>query len=276
MNYAPVADPPYTSRCIHMALDAIELTRLAERLVLTGNKRKYYRFRGDRWYGGVATGDVVGCNLRCIFCWSRSREPSAPGRFYTPEEVVQRLASIAERRKYRQVRLSGGEPTLGWWRHTRRTAETILEDYKLHFILETNGILIGLDRRIAKDIANLAAKGSIEVRVSVKGATPETFEKITLMDKKYWETQIKALEYLVDAGLKPGDEVYPAIVMSFDKEHEIESLIKRIAAIHPALAQNIDPEYVILYPHVRRRLERLGVKPYKFFRPGEPLPEWMI
>jgi len=30
--------------------------------------RLYYRFRADRWYGGIATGDVIGCNLSCVFC----------------------------------------------------------------------------------------------------------------------------------------------------------------------------------------------------------------
>jgi uncharacterized Fe-S cluster-containing radical SAM superfamily protein len=23
---------------------------------------------GGRWYGGIATADCVGCNLRCVFC----------------------------------------------------------------------------------------------------------------------------------------------------------------------------------------------------------------
>uniref|UniRef100_A0A7C5Z6G6 Molybdenum cofactor biosynthesis protein MoaA n=1 Tax=Ignisphaera aggregans TaxID=334771 RepID=A0A7C5Z6G6_9CREN len=32
--------------------------------------RKYYKFRATKFYGGSATGDVVGCNLRCKFCWS--------------------------------------------------------------------------------------------------------------------------------------------------------------------------------------------------------------
>jgi len=257
-------------------LDALELTRVAERLTLSGNKRRYYRFRGDRWYGGVATGDVVGCNLRCVFCWSRSRDPTAPGKLYSPEQVAQRIASIAERRRFRQARLSGGEPTIGWWSHTRHVAKLLVRDYRLHFILETNGVLIGLDERIAEDIADIASEGSLEVRVSIKGATPETFERITLVDRRYWEAQLEALENLVKAGLKPGDEVYPAIVMSFDREEDIRQLIKRIAAIHPALAQNIDPELVILYPHVRRRLEKIGIMPRKYFKPGEPLPEWMI
>lgn len=259
-----------------MPLDAAELTRLAEKLAFRGVERRYYRFRVDRWYGGIASADVVGCNLRCVFCWSKSRDPNAPGRFMHPDAVAEKLYELAMRRKVKQVRLTGGEPTIGWHRHTIRVAKLIVEDYRLHFVLETNGVLIGLDRRIARDLADLAARGSIEVRVSIKGAKPETFERITLVHRKYWEVQLDALRVLVDEGLKPGDEVYPAVMMSFDRDEDIRMLLKRIADIHPALAENIDPEYVILYPHVRKRLTKAGIEPLRFFRPGEPLPEWMI
>ncbi len=277
MNGAPVADPAYAEGPGNtMPLDALKLMEVAERLAFRGDRRRYYRFRTDRWYGGVASADVVGCNLRCVFCWSRSRDPNAPGKLLSPEAVAAKLYELAERRRIRQARLTGGEPTIGWHRHTRRVAELIVRDYGLHFILETNGILIGLDRRIARDLADLASEGSLEVRVSIKGAKPETFERITLVDRRYWEAQLEALRVLVEEGLKPGDEVYPAIVMSFDDEEDIRMLIKRIAEIHPALAENIDPEYVILYPHVKQRLAKAGIWPRRFFRPGEPLPEWMI
>ena len=38
-----------------------------EKLVVRGSKRKYYRFRGARFYGGIATADCVGCCLKCAF-----------------------------------------------------------------------------------------------------------------------------------------------------------------------------------------------------------------
>lgn len=42
--------------------------KIAEEVVRTIDdieERKYYRFRKNRWYGRITTGDVVGCNLRC-------------------------------------------------------------------------------------------------------------------------------------------------------------------------------------------------------------------
>ncbi len=257
-------------------LDAIELTRDAAKVVLQGSRRRYYRFRRDRWYGGIVTADVVGCNLRCVFCWSRSRDPHSPGRLYSPEEVAERLWLLASRHGVKQARFSGGEPTIGWEAHGLKAARIIVRDYGLHLVLETNGVLIGLDRSIARSIADLASQGSIEVRVSIKGATPETFERITLVDSKYWWAQINALRSLVEEGLKPGDEVYPAIMLSFNNEDEVRGLLKLLRDIHPALAENIDPEYVIMYPHVRDRLRRARIWPKRYFNPGEPLPDWMI
>ncbi|AEM39340.1 Radical SAM domain protein [Pyrolobus fumarii 1A] len=246
------------------------------KLTTHGDKRRYYRFRVDRWYGGVATADVIGCNFRCVFCWSRSRDPNTPGKLTRPEEVAEKLYELCMRRRVRQVRVSGAEPTIAWFEHMLKAAKIIVSDYKLHFILETNGVLIGLDRRLARSIADLASMGSIEVRVSIKGAKPETFERITLVDRRYWYVQVEALRTLIEEGLKPGDEVYPALMMSFDRDEDIRKFIRMLSEIHPALVENLDPEYVILYPHVRERLRRVGIKPLRFFKPGEPLPEWMI
>jgi uncharacterized Fe-S cluster-containing radical SAM superfamily protein len=32
-------------------------------VICKGNKRKYYRFRAGRFYGGIATADCMGCNM---------------------------------------------------------------------------------------------------------------------------------------------------------------------------------------------------------------------
>ncbi|RLG64888.1 molybdenum cofactor biosynthesis protein MoaA, partial [archaeon] len=47
----------------------VKLKRI-QRIVCKGIKRKYYRFRSGKWYGGIATADCCGCILKCIFCWS--------------------------------------------------------------------------------------------------------------------------------------------------------------------------------------------------------------
>ena len=78
-----------------------------EKNVLNGNKRKYYRFRPARFYGGIATADIVGCNLRCKFCWSGNSvwNDKNIGKFYSPEEVAEILLDIAETKGYHQIRI---------------------------------------------------------------------------------------------------------------------------------------------------------------------------
>ena len=56
-------------------MDPREFAEEIKKYVCRGIERKYYRFRYTRHYGGIATADCVGCNLRCFFCWSyRPRE----------------------------------------------------------------------------------------------------------------------------------------------------------------------------------------------------------
>ena len=95
--------------------NSIELSKRTESIVINGNMKKYYRFRPTGFYGGIATADTVGCNLRCKFCWSGSSVWNAKniGKFYSPEDVADILHDIANRKGYRQLRVSGGEPTIG-------------------------------------------------------------------------------------------------------------------------------------------------------------------
>jgi uncharacterized Fe-S cluster-containing radical SAM superfamily protein len=235
-------------------------------------ERRYYRFRGGRWYGGIATADVVGCNLRCGFCWSW-REAShrmAEGFFCEPEEVFKRLVSIAESRGYEAVRLSGGEPTI-----SRKHVLTLLELFRntrYTFILETNGILIGADNTYAKELEDY---DNLIVRVSIKGARREEFHMLTLAEPVFFEYQLKALKNLVDAGMEPGRRVYPAVMLSFSSREAYRSLKDRLAEIHPTLSKEIDEEYVILYPHVVELLKKRKLSPRIAYRP-EGVPASMI
>jgi len=235
-------------------------------------ERRYYRFRGGRWYGGIATGDVVGCNLRCGFCWSwrAASHVMAKGAFYGPEEVFGKLVSIAERRGYRLVRLSGGEPTLS--RRHLLDLLSLFDRTRYWFILETNGILIGAQEDYAEELAH---HPRLIVRVSLKGTSREEFHTLTLAKPEFFDYQLRALENLVQAGLEPGERVYAAVMLSFSTPEGYEALRERLAEIHPALAEEIDEEFVILYPHVVELMAKRGLKPRIAYRP-DGIPEFMI
>ena len=257
-------------------LDPIKLSEIIEKQVTRetsrGVERRYYRFRGGKWYGGIATGDVVGCNLRCKFCWSwRYSFYSDRGFFESPDMVFNKLVSIASRSKYKYMRLSGGEPTIGF-KHLLQLLNRV-EETKYTFILETNGLLIGWSREYAAKLANY---NNLVVRVSFKGTTPSEFEHLTGARSEFYEYQFKALENLHDEGLKPCRDYYPAIMLSFSTlEGGYNLFKKRVAMLHPLLVECIDEEYVILYPHVKKLLEMNKLTPRIAYDPSN-IPGFMI
>ncbi|MDH5376227.1 MAG: molybdenum cofactor biosynthesis protein MoaA, partial [Candidatus Bathyarchaeota archaeon] len=79
------------------------------------------------------------------------------------------------------------------------------------------------------------------------GAKPEGFA-----------LQLKALQYLVDAKVS----CHPSVMVSFSPKKKLRSLIQRLGRINPRLAEEIEIEELILYPHVVRRIQRHGLKYY--------------
>jgi len=236
-------------------------------------RRWYWRFRGGRWYGGIATGDVVGCILRCGFCWAWRYAWSTRGRYLlSAREAFEKLYSIARSRSYERVRLSGGEPTL-CFDHLVELIELCVSR-RLSFVLETNGLLIGLDRRFARELARFGGRG-IEVRVSIKGCSPREFSMLTLGEEGWWWLQLEALRNLLSEGLEACEEVYPAIMLSFSDKESQQFLLERLREIDERLAKCIDPEYVFLYPHVVELMKKRGLRPRIAYRPNE-IPEELV
>jgi len=187
-------------------------------------------------------------------------------------EAVERLVSMARRYGVPRVRLSGGEPTIGF-DHLVEVIEGVTGE-GLEFILETNGVLIGAREELARRLAGFHGSG-LEVRVSIKGTSPEEFHMLTKARPEAWRLQLRALELLVAYGLEPGEEVYPAVMLSFTDERGARRILGELARIHPRLARSIDPEYVILYPHVRRLMARTGLKPRVAYTP-DGLPAELV
>lgn len=242
--------------------DPVELAEAVRGLVERGERRKYYRFRGGRWYGGIATADCVGCNLRCVFCWSHfpRDNPQANWGFFSPEDVYLRLRGIAEGRGYALLRLSGNEPTI-CWNHLLGLLELVESDGRFRFILETNGILIGSDKSKARDLSSFTC---VHVRVSLKGTCEEEFSLLTGARPEAFELQLRALENLADEGVS----AHPAVMLSFSSERNLRGLLERLRGIEPAYARRLEEEYVFLYPHVKERLRRAGLTPRIAYDPG--------
>ncbi len=235
---------------MNLWIDPVELAEKTERIISSGEKRKYYRFRPAPYYGGIATADCVGCCLRCLFCWSWkiATQPDKVGRFYSPEEVARGLVSIARKRGFHRIRLSGNEPTLHR-NHLLKVLQLIPKDFEL--ILETNGILIGHDSSYARDLSPFS---NLFVRVSLKGACPEDFARLTQANPERFVLQIRALENLVREGVN----CFPAVMTNFSSQQEVKKLRKRLKEIRLD-SYDFEEEELILYLFVQENLEKAGI-----------------
>jgi uncharacterized Fe-S cluster-containing radical SAM superfamily protein len=229
--------------------DPVALSKKTEHLVVDGAKKKYYRFRPTRFYGGIATADTVGCNLRCTFCWSGDSvwNSQRTGEFYSSGEIARVLQDIAGKKGYQQVRISGGEPTIG-----RVHLICLLKSIhpKFLFILETNGILLGADKTYVEELSIFK---NLHVRVCLKGCTPEEFSWLTGA-KRGFDLQLRALENLRDANLS-----FNIALVSVKGNKQ--GLFNQLADMGLG-DRMIEEEVIKLYPRVRKRLSRAGILCY--------------
>jgi len=237
--------------------DAVELSKATEKIVCknsSGNLRKYYRFRPAAFYGGIATADCVGCNLRCIFCWAWNvvNNSAKIGNFYSPEEVAEKLVGIAKKKGFSQIRISGNEPTIGK-KHLLKILGLIPPSF--HFILETNGILIGHDADYAKQLSKF---DNLHVRVSLKGTNEEEFSKLSGAYGASFNLQLNSLRNLVNE-----DVSCHAALIEIAKA-DLRGLKAKLKSIDAKL-ENIEIEPLIAYPAVKARLAKGGLSNINIF-----------
>ena len=243
--------------------DAVKMAQEVEKVVCRGDMRKYYRFRTARFYGGIATADCVGCCLRCAFCWAWPAVVSyaSVGKFYSPQQIAENLLTATRKKGFRRLRISGNEPTIGR-DHLLKVLAHIPREYQ--FILETNGILIGHDHTYARDLASFP---NLYVRVSLKGAAAAEFTRLTGAEAKGFDFQLSALENLVRVGV----ETFPAVMISFSSEKNVEGLRKRLAAIDPRF-HDFEVEELAFYGDVEKRLRKANLGFHSAYQPGNIPP----
>jgi uncharacterized Fe-S cluster-containing radical SAM superfamily protein len=227
----------------------LKLSEKTESIVVNGDMKKYYRFRPTRFYGGISTADTVGCNLRCKFCWSSNSvwDAKNTGYFYSPEKVAENLNSIARKNGYNQIRVSGGEPTIGR-NHLIKLLKKINNDFL--FILETNGLILGNDK---KYVEKLSTFDNLHVRVCLKGCNSKEFSWLTGAEFGF-DYQLKALEFLNDEKMR-----FNIAIVSLNKCKQ--DLFKTLSDM--GLSQiMIEEEEIKLYPQVKNRLEKAGIIKY--------------
>ena len=237
--------------------DPVALGRLIEERVSRGDERKYFRFRYSRHYGGGAVGDVVGCNLRCAFCWTgRPRDDLRIGEFVSARTAARRLVSIARSRGARVARLSAGEPSLGW-SHLLEVMKRVVSS-GLFFVLETNGVMIGAEPSRAGELAECCGGEGYMVRVSIKACSGMWFKALTAASEKGLELQLRAVEALYSRGVP----LRVAIFAAFGSPRCWGNLLRIVAKLtSETVARDVEVEPLVLYPVTRRRLRAIGAVP---------------
>jgi uncharacterized Fe-S cluster-containing radical SAM superfamily protein len=224
--------------------DPIDVAKKVEAIVVRGALKKYYRLRPTGFYGGIATADTVGCNLRCKFCWSAASvwDAQHTGEFYSPEAVSAELQGIAEKKGYHQVRVSGGEPTIGK-QHLLALLKAINKQYT--FILETNGVLLGHDSHYVEELSSF---DNLHVRVCLKGADAEEFTLFTGANQGF-DHQINALVLLRDARMS-----FNIALVSVHPEKK-QRLYHKLKEMNLGQVM-VEEEDITLYPMVKARLQK--------------------
>jgi uncharacterized Fe-S cluster-containing radical SAM superfamily protein len=237
--------------------DPIHLARETEEIVCRGDARKYTGFYATGIYGGIATGYTCGCCPRCVFCWvDWSRDfPERYGRLHSPEEVFRRLRDTAHQFNVRKLRISGAEPTLG-----KEHLLTLLEHVERSefdlFVLETNGMLFGVDRDYAKAVSKFR---KVHVRLSLKAGTAEDFARKTGARLEAFEVPFLAIRNFLDfdASFHVAAMSADPRIMSYD---ERMALIEKLASINRRLASTLEEEVIDPYETTLARLKHAGLK----------------
>jgi uncharacterized Fe-S cluster-containing radical SAM superfamily protein len=231
--------------------DPLQVACRTEEIVAQKGAQKYAAFCCSDADGGLSTAYMVGCCLRCVFCWADpSRDyPELHGSLYTPDEVVNRLVENAQGQEVRRLCISGGEPTLG--KHHLLAVLDRVELSGYDCVVETNGIPIAADEDLADA---LAWYDCTSIRLSLKAGNPAGFEARTGARGEFWELPYLAIERLLAAGadLRVAAMTDPRIMPEVEREALLERLLRT------DYADPVEEEWYDSSPNSAKRLRAAG------------------
>ena len=134
------------------------------------------------------------CNLRCPTCFAESGPGGKHIDFGTYTRMVDRLVELEG--VVDVLQLSGGEPTLHpeLVRMARYAAEQTIQVV----MINTNGVRLAKDRRLAGELAEL--RDRLEVYLQFDGFDPSTHT--ALRGEELLETKLAALDVLREHGIR--------------------------------------------------------------------------
>jgi uncharacterized Fe-S cluster-containing radical SAM superfamily protein len=242
---------------LDLPLDPLKRAKEVEGLVMEGLARKYYRFRPAKYYGGIATADIVGCPFLCAYCWNYGRNlhpEMSRDKYYSSDEVANRLLNIIKRKGFNKVRLSGAEPILGEksFEHLCQVLEDIYKANPLvDFILETNGLILGYEPEFVRRLSQFERLG---VRVALKGFDDVSFEAISGAERNFFHLPMKGLHNLIGNGIN----AWPAIMYETFGSEGIGKINQQLKE-YEIRPEELEIEYLEPYPFVLENIKKRSV-----------------
>jgi len=242
---------------LDLPFDPLKRAKEVEGLVMEGLARKYYRFRPAKYYGGIATADIVGCPFLCAYCWNYKRNlhpEMSRDKYYSSDEVANRLLNIIKRKGLNKVRLSGAEPILGEksFEHLCQVLKNIYKSNPmLDFILETNGLLLGYEQEFVQRLSHFS---NLQVRISLKGFDNESFENISGAERNLFHLPMKGLQNLIGNGMN----AWPAIMYETFGPEGIGKINQKLKE-YEIRPEELEIEYLEPYPFVLENLKKHSI-----------------
>jgi len=166
--------------------------------------------------------------------------------------VFDGLAKNARRYGHKLISASASEGTIGL-KHLYELLD-LVEQSEFIYILETNGMNLGANPEIAKQLAKYKR---LHVRVSIKGCSPEEFHVLTGAKREAYEWPFKALRNLIDAGVSCN----ACVMASFSNQEGIADIKQKLSQITPGILRSLEIERIKQFPKVRARLLKHELKP---------------
>ena len=238
-------------------MDVFSEIKKLELTVNNGGSRLCHKYRISKYYGGVATVDVVGCYLDCAYCWvpefKRINDDIQKNLhsfdLLSPVETAKILIELATKNKLKTVRLSGGEPTLNK-DHLLGTIEIVTRN-GLNFVLETNGI--NSDEGFVEALAKYQM--NTYVYYSIKGVSANHFKLLTNKSEDLWNIQLNNICLYAKYGFRVGINT----MMNYITEHDFISFLNKLEQLNPYLPMCIDTKETSTFPHVFKRLKERNI-----------------
>ena len=148
--------------------------------------------------------DVVGCNLKCQFCWSpasRPKETRDPQVSMSVEDVIDETKELIDTGSIEStntfIRFTGGEPTL-YWDEIVRISNAFENDARINgmpILIQTNGINIGAGEASVDELVSIRTQRYL-FELSFKGTNREEFSVLTGKEPELFKFQLDAYEKL--------------------------------------------------------------------------------